>query len=90
MAKTYIRIKCTAGQRKRRLESEKSICLDAGFKQVTFLPKSQCKIYDLDIEFMPYRWIIEIPEWLLVDNQDLQFAVEQINKENGLKETNDS
>lgn len=88
MAKKFIRLKLTSGQRCRNIESDKSYAINSGFKSWTFLPRSKCNLFELDLDQMPYRWIIEIPEWLTIDNQDLQYAIKQITKENEERQPN--
>lgn len=82
MAKMYVRVACSKGQRMPRIESDKSIALQSGFKSYIFIPKKFCKIYELPIEQMPLRWAIDIPKWLIEKNEELKQTIELINYEN--------
>ena len=72
-------LKLSASDRVRAVETNKSYAL-TWFKKIYFFPKSQCKMYEIDDWY--YRWIIEIPTWLIDKNDEIREIFNLIKERN--------
>ena len=79
MATYYTRIRLNGGNRCKRVETSKAYALKLR-KEICFIPKEYCKMYDLDSDNI--KWMVDIPEWLISKSEKVREFVQLIQQEN--------
>lgn len=72
-------LKLTCSDRCRAVETPKSYAL-RWRNSVCFIPRSYCKMYEINDGY--YRWVVEIPSWLLEKNEKLARMFNYIKEQN--------